>query len=97
MNSGEPSYIEGEVSAVNAVEFGADIYGSWTRRSCGDTVPTFVTELAELPATSYDVGRPGEENAVPDIPALLASVEKSSNSRSLISILTGDCGKLPVR
>lgn len=97
VKSGEPSYIDGDVSAVKAVEFGADMYGSCTSRSCGDTVPTFVTELPELPATSYVVGRPGDEKAVADIVVPPPRVGKPSSSRPLRSMCAGDSGKLPAR
>lgn len=94
LNSGDSLYTDGEVRAVSAVELGADIYGSCINKSCGDTVPMLVVELEELALKSRPVGRAGEEYAVVDAPTSMPA--KSSKSRSLISMLAGVCGKLPV-
>lgn len=64
--SGESLYsdIDGEVKFVRADEFGADIEGSRTKRSCGETVPACVELAGELVWNgSYMVGTAGEEYA----------------------------------
>jgi len=74
--------MEGEVKAVNAVEFGADMKGSEIRRSCGDTVAMLVVELDALLFRSKTVGRAGDENAVVEAPP--SKDVKSSKSRSCV-------------
>lgn len=66
LNSGDSLYTDGDVSAVSAVELGADMKGSWIKRSCGETVPMLVVELDEL--KSRPVGKAGDEYAVADAP-----------------------------
>jgi hypothetical protein len=61
--SGDSLYMEGEVKFVKAVEFGADMDGSRTIRSCGETVPMLVeleVERVMLVVRSYKVGTAGE-------------------------------------
>ena len=72
--------MEGEVRAVRALELGADINGSWTRRSWGETVPMFVAALETLPLRSNTVGSAGDEYAVVDAPP--SKAVKSSRSKS---------------
>lgn len=71
--------MDGEVSAVRADEFGADMNGSWKRRSWGDTVARLDMELEALPPKSKTLGTAGEEKAV------LAPPSKAVNSSSSTS------------
>ncbi len=71
--------MEGDVSAVRAVELGADMNGSWIRRSWGETVPMLVVELETLPLKSYTLGSAGDENAVVAPPSKAVNSSMSSS------------------
>lgn len=68
--------MEGEVRFVNAVEFGADMKGSFMSRSCGETVPMLElwTELLRSKA-----GLAGDEKAEAGAPP--SKAVKSSKSK----------------
>ena len=91
--SGEPSKIEGEVKAVRAVELGADMYGSWSRSSWGETVPMLeTTELGTLLERSY-VWLAGEAKAasVEAPPSKVAKSNRSSSEWGCKRMSEGDC------
>jgi hypothetical protein len=55
--------MDGDVSAVRVDEPGADMYGSWTSRSLGETVLMFVEVLEALEPKSKTLCRAGDEYA----------------------------------
>jgi hypothetical protein len=71
-------YNEGEVKLVKADEFGADIEGSRTKRSCGETVPTCGEPEGECIwyCGSYIVGTAGDEYADGNMVLLLFEESK---------------------
>jgi hypothetical protein len=72
--------MDGDVMAVRAVEFGADMNGSWMSKSCGETVPILVVELDALAFRSNTDGIAGEEYAEAEAPP--SNPVKSSRSTS---------------
>jgi hypothetical protein len=84
--------MDGDVSAVRAEELGADMKGSLTRRSWGETVPKFDAELETLPAKSNEVGIAGEEKAVWPSPSKGTNSPKSTSAAFIILAV----GTLPV-
>lgn len=84
--------MEGDVSAVRADELGADMNGSLTRRSWGETVPKFEAELETLPEKSNEVGIAGEEKAVWPSPSNGTYSPKSTSAAFIILAV----GTLPV-
>ena len=81
--------MDGEVRAVSAVELGADMNGSWRRRSCGETVPMLVAELEALPLMSKTLASAGEEYALVEAPP--SKAVKSSISSSVVVMREIDC------
>lgn len=77
--SGLPLYSEGEVRAVRAAELGADMKGSWTRRSWGDTVPRFEAALEAPLLKSKLEATAGEEKAVEAPPSKTVKSSKSTS------------------
>lgn len=78
-------YKDGDVSAVRAAEFGADMKGSWIRRSCGEMVPRLEAELLDiLPLKSNDERTAGEEKAVDAPPSKTGRSSKTTSAAFII-------------
>ena len=77
--SGDSLHMDGDVKAVKALEFGADIKGSWSSRSWGDTVPRLETELDMLPPKSKAEEMAGDDN-VDTTPSKAGKSPKSTSA-----------------
>lgn len=78
--------MDGEVKDVKAVELGADMNGSCTRRSCGETVPKLDVELEVLLVKSMADATAGEGKPVeaPPSKAVKSSSSTSWRGRELV-------------
>ena len=82
---------------MRADELGADMKGSWNRRSCGEIVAMLAMELDALPLKSKTEATAGEEKAVwaPPSKAVNSSSSTSDDDGELVELLNVSMGYKP--